>query len=181
VALNLWCRTYQKMIAILEQIIELSRFTSCFIFHFFDSLYTVRNNWLSVDCFSLHLLRELKETSNLKRIGLTPFFLRCIVSRAAVVIFINILRTNFLYKSLFGSFSYLHVTRESKKDVRTKNLHVKCWWNWHLCVHQIESIDKTRTQSVGAENTNVEWQCCGWNFRVKNKKNCSNIHTKFFL
>ncbi len=33
-------------------------------------------------------------------------------SKCPVVNFINILRTNFMYESLFGSFFYLHVTRE---------------------------------------------------------------------
>jgi hypothetical protein len=50
-----------------------------------------------------------------------------------VVNFINILHANFMSKSLFCSFFYLHVTREScRKDVHTKNLCIKCWWNWHL-------------------------------------------------
>ncbi len=41
------------------------------------------------------------------------------------------LRTNFLYKRCFSSFFYVHVTRKIRRNViHTKNLHVKCWWNW---------------------------------------------------
>ncbi len=43
------------------------------------------------------------------------------------------LRTNFLYERRFSSFYYIHATRNScQNDVRTKNLYVTCWWNWHL-------------------------------------------------
>jgi len=50
----------------------------------------------------------------------------------------------FCTNSHFGSFFYLHVTRENdaqhftlrrknaETTVGTKNLRVKCWWNWHL-------------------------------------------------
>ncbi len=53
-------------------------------------------------------------------------------SSSQVVNFINVLRANFTYKSLFGSFFYLHVTREKLlKRCHTKNSRIKCWWNWH--------------------------------------------------
>ncbi len=42
------------------------------------------------------------------------------------------LRTNFSYKRRFSSFYYVHATRKScQNNVRTKNLYVKRWWNWH--------------------------------------------------
>jgi len=44
--------------------------------------------------------------------------------------FINILRANFSYQSLFRSFFL--VTFWQKKHFRMKNSHVKCWWNWPL-------------------------------------------------
>jgi hypothetical protein len=48
------------------------------------------------------------------------FFLQC-------VNFINILRTNFLYKHHLGSFFNVHVTREKLlKQCSYKKLHVKC-------------------------------------------------------
>jgi len=49
----------------------------------------------------------------------------------------------FLYESLFGSLSLLGVWLWT--NVHTKNVHAKCWWNWHLlgfgpsasfCVHK---------------------------------------------
>ncbi len=40
-----------------------------------------------------------------------------------VVNFINVLRANFMYKSLFGSFFYLHVTREK---LLKRRLYKKC-------------------------------------------------------
>jgi len=46
--------------------------------------------------------------------------------------FFNILPTNVSYKHLFSNFSLVvHVSRKRCwKDFCTKNLHVKCWWNW---------------------------------------------------
>jgi len=52
-----------------------------------------------------------------------PFFAILGMSKP-IVNFINILCTNFLYGLRFGSFFYVHVTREN--NVRTKNLLVKC-------------------------------------------------------
>jgi len=41
--------------------------------------------------------------------------------------FINILRTNFSYEYHFGSFFYVHVTREK---LLKQHSYIKCWWNW---------------------------------------------------
>jgi len=43
--------------------------------------------------------------------------------------FINVFCAPISYESLSGSFS-LYVL--AKKQFRTKNTRVKCWWNWHL-------------------------------------------------
>jgi len=53
-------------------------------------------------------------------------------SKHKVSISSTFLRTNFLYESHFSSFYYVHETRKScQNNIRTKNLYVKCWWNWH--------------------------------------------------
>jgi len=44
--------------------------------------------------------------------------------------FINILRSHFSYKSLLNSFSLLRFWLWT--NLRTKNVHIKCWWNWLL-------------------------------------------------
>ncbi len=44
--------------------------------------------------------------------------------------FINIKRANFTYESAFWQLFLL--TCNCQKVVRTKNAHVKRWWNWHL-------------------------------------------------
>ncbi len=50
--------------------------------------------------------------------------------------FINILHGHFLYKSLLSSFSLLRVWLWT--NFRTKNVYVKCWWNWpQNCVTSI--------------------------------------------
>jgi len=42
------------------------------------------------------------------------------------------LSTHFSYERRFSSFYYVHATRKScQNEVRTKNLYVKRWWNWH--------------------------------------------------
>jgi len=46
------------------------------------------------------------------------------------VTFINILRAHFTYQSLLSSFSLLKVWLWA--NFRTKNVRVKCWWNWPL-------------------------------------------------
>ena len=51
-------------------------------------------------------------------------------SHPAGVNFINILSTNISYEHRFGSFFYVQVTY--RNIICTKNLRVKCWWNWLL-------------------------------------------------
>ncbi len=55
-----------------------------------------------------------------------------LVKLTPVFHFINILSTNFLYERRFGSFFYVHVTRE--KDVRKK-----------ICAKNIGEIDTWMT------------------------------------
>jgi len=58
---------------------------------------------------------------------------KTLMNLSPVVNFIHILSTNILYKRLFGSFFYLHVTREKLlKKHSYKIFSFKCWWNWHL-------------------------------------------------
>jgi len=53
---------------------------------------------------------------------------KALPQRKSGVNFINILRANFLYERCFLE---LHVCRKScRNDIHTKNLYVKCWWNW---------------------------------------------------
>ncbi len=59
------------------------------------------------------------------------------------------LRTNFSYQRRFSSFYYVHATRKScRNDVRTKNLYVKHWWNWHLVKQNVKIRDQQLTQAV---------------------------------
>ncbi len=35
--------------------------------------------------------------------------------------------------SILAAFSsYMYVEKSAKRDIRTKNLYVECWWNWRL-------------------------------------------------
>ncbi len=53
--------------------------------------------------------------------------------KSSSVNFIKVKRTNFSYERCFSSFFYVHVTRKIRRnEIRTKNAHVKCWWNRHL-------------------------------------------------
>jgi len=49
---------------------------------------------------------------------------------APVVNFINIFCVRFLYESAFVAKTKLE--KSSAKHFCTKNVRVKCWWNWHL-------------------------------------------------
>jgi len=51
---------------------------------------------------------------------------------------INVLRSTFLYKSHFGGFFL--VTFWRKTHFRTKKLHIKCWWNWHLLIGMSSAV-----------------------------------------
>jgi len=53
---------------------------------------------------------------------------KCTQQEPSCVNFINILHAPFMFESLFSSFSLLRVWLWA--NFRTKNLHVKCWWNW---------------------------------------------------
>ncbi len=64
-------------------------------------------------------------------------FLRnyCLVCkfRHGIFNFINVLRAHFLYKSLWAAFFYLLFDFEFLVPIFcTKNVHVKCGWNWLL-------------------------------------------------
>jgi len=71
--------------------------------------------------------------------------------------FINILRTNFLYKRHFGSFFYVYVTREKLlKQHSYKKINIKCWWNWILvrsviCCASFEIKSEVKQFSVLSE------------------------------
>jgi len=72
----------------------------------------------------------------------------------SMVNFINILRANFVCESLFGSFFYLHVTREKLPKRRSyKKFAQKCLWNWHLVRFRF----CTRSLNVWPRDLNSVW------------------------
>ncbi len=67
--------------------------------------------------------RRLARPSMLHRQQFEPAMIRNEVS-----ILTKKICTNFLNECRFRSFFYVHVSCQN--NVRTKNSHVKCWWNW---------------------------------------------------
>jgi len=59
-----------------------------------------------------------------------PMSFLMVVALYSAVNFINVKRANFTYESDFWQLFLLACN--CQKDVRTKNMPVKCWWNWHL-------------------------------------------------
>jgi hypothetical protein len=93
----------------------------------------------------------------------------CICFKKLGVNFINILHTNFLYKSALCSFSPVKfwLCNFLVQKTFVQNSHVKCWWNWHQAsissMFYVHKKSKVRREiCFCTKNACVKWR---WNWR----------------
>jgi len=89
-----------------------------------------------------------------KRVGLP--YVACIIAQPGVN-FINILRTNFLFKSALRS---LFLVTFWLWNFLAKKAWVKCWWNWHLFIRSFVFMSQTCTNSSCCWS--VRWTWSDW-------------------
>ncbi len=82
--------------------------------------------------------------------------LRLHSARCSVVNFTNILQTGFLCWFLFAKKlqRQMENTKEHRKILSSKNLLVKCWWQWNLITDPL--LDKSVTDLPG-EDARIFW------------------------
>ncbi len=97
---------------------------------------------------------------------------------------------HFSYKHCFSSFYHIDATRKScRNNGRTKNLYVKCWWNWHL---NVRSLRKTNEPECEAEplstkhrqvfrTISAEWLPVPWNEEFRSDHRSHSAIIKRFL